>query len=495
MATIPDQDPAAQRRNLLLFASCVAMQYLAAPVIYVGITQSSLLDKLGANATIANLPAASFFVMATLVALVAWYKPRVVDLKPVLVWCYLLAAATSGLLGLVLISPLEDNLKIYCVIVQSGITGATIPTAIAFIWEVLGRGTRESERGLALGLAYGLGPVLAAFGSLGSQLILAGSFEVFALTLKVPVLDFPNNFALLFLIEAPVMAVAAILASRFVIDVPEHEEPGRQPFVEVLDLFVGILASIGALVCMLLEYSLVAYTLMVVSTVLFAYHFRDLLSSRLLRLAIIVTVLVYIGNIIPSNMALYSKDVLGVDPEQTAGYQNAMRFGFKAIAGLMLGWILTRSNARSGILITSGLYVMALFWAMCASSGMYLFAFGIFGAGELIGVYAPNYILSASRKSQMRRCMVLMNLLMAPVGQLGPVFGQMADSIQEKGFTFLGQSSRAFGFQVSFAVCAAVILLGILVAVVWLPGNPSPVDEDKEGTDKRGMERVEPPGS
>jgi MFS family permease len=479
MATIPGQDHAAQRRNLLLFAACVAMQYLAAPVIYVGITQSSLLDKLGANATIANLPAASFFVMATLVALVAWYKPRVIDLKPVLVWCYLLAGLTSALLGLVLISPLENDLKIYCVILQSGITGATIPTAIAFIWEVLGRGTRESERGLALGLAYGLGPVLAALGSLGSQLILAGKLEIFAFSLEIPVLDFPGNFALLFLIEAPVMVVAAVLASRFVIEIPEQEEPGRKPFAEVQDLFVGVLASIGAMVCVLLEYSLVAYALMGISTLLFAYHFRDLLSSRLLRLAIIVTVLVYIGNIIPSNMALFSKDVLGVDPDQTAGYQNAMRFGFKAIAGLMLGWILTRSNARSGVLVTSGLYVMALVWAIFASSGMYLFAFGIFGAGELVGVYAPNYILSASRKSQMRRSMVLMNLLMAPVGQLGPVFGKIADSIREKGITAFGESSEALGFKVSFAVCALVIVLGILVAVVWLPGNPSPADDSE----------------
>ena len=55
---------AGQRLNVLLFSGCVALQYLSAPVIYVGITQSSLLDQLGANATVANLPAASFFVMA-----------------------------------------------------------------------------------------------------------------------------------------------------------------------------------------------------------------------------------------------------------------------------------------------------------------------------------------------------------------------------------------------------------------------------------------------
>ncbi len=77
----------------------------------------------------------------------------------------------------------------------------------------------------------------------------------------------------------------------------------------------------------------------------------------------------------------------------------------------------------------------------------------------------------------MRRCMVLMNLLMAPVGQLGPVFGKIADSIREKGITAFGESSEALGFKVSFAACALVIVLGILVAVIWLPGNPSPPDD------------------
>jgi MFS family permease len=467
-----DSNPGDQRRNLLIFASCVALQYLAAPVIYVGITQAALLKQLGANATLANLPAASFFVMATVAALIAWLKPRVSDLKPVLVWCYSLAALASALVGVALISPISNDAKIGAVILQSAITGATIPTAIAFIWEVLGRATLKSDRGLALGLAYGVGPLLAALGSMGSQLILAGEFRIFAVALETAKYDFPGNFALLFLLEAPVMAAAAILSSRFKIEVPELEEPGRKRFAEVQDLVFGVVCSVAALICVLTEWFAVAYLLMGGSVVFFASHFRDLLSFRLIRMATIVTMIVYIGNVIPSNMALYSEEVMGVDPEATAGYQNAMRFGFKAIAGLALGWILTRYHARAGILVTSGLYVAALGWAICASSNLYLFAFGIFGAGELIGVYAPNYVLSASKKSQMRRSMVMMNVLMAPVGQLGPVFGQIADHIDENGITAFGQTSRAYGFQISFAVCAVTILLGMALAWVWLPRSP-----------------------
>ena len=39
-----------QLNNLVLFALCTGMQYLAAPVLYVGITQASLCEKLGADA-------------------------------------------------------------------------------------------------------------------------------------------------------------------------------------------------------------------------------------------------------------------------------------------------------------------------------------------------------------------------------------------------------------------------------------------------------------
>ncbi|MCA9117914.1 MAG: hypothetical protein KDA79_22740, partial [Planctomycetaceae bacterium] len=59
----PDRSPAeggcplpwpAQRRNLMVFAGCTGLQYFAAPVLYVGITQASLCDRLGADARTSN---------------------------------------------------------------------------------------------------------------------------------------------------------------------------------------------------------------------------------------------------------------------------------------------------------------------------------------------------------------------------------------------------------------------------------------------------------
>ena len=55
-----------QRRNLILFALCTGTQYLAAPVLYVGITQASLCDRLGADARTSNLPGTLFFAMTAM---------------------------------------------------------------------------------------------------------------------------------------------------------------------------------------------------------------------------------------------------------------------------------------------------------------------------------------------------------------------------------------------------------------------------------------------
>ena len=49
--------PGDQTRNLALFAANQALIYLGAPVMYVGILQAALLQKLGASPLVANLPA------------------------------------------------------------------------------------------------------------------------------------------------------------------------------------------------------------------------------------------------------------------------------------------------------------------------------------------------------------------------------------------------------------------------------------------------------
>src|SRR5213594_1891750 len=91
-----------QRRNLVLFASCTGMQYLAAPVLYVGITQASLCDRLGADARTSNLPGTLFFAMTAMPAIIAWASPRVASLKRNLMLCYSTSACMLATLAVVL---------------------------------------------------------------------------------------------------------------------------------------------------------------------------------------------------------------------------------------------------------------------------------------------------------------------------------------------------------------------------------------------------------
>ena len=94
-------------------------------------------------------------------------------------------------------------------------------------------------------------------------------------------------------------------------------------------------------------------------------------------------------------------------------------------------------------------------------------------AGELVGVYAPNYILSASPPSRMRRNMAFVTMLMAPAAPTGYLFGAISDHIRENKITAFGATdSTTFGFQASFAVCACLMTLGLVLTLFLLPARP-----------------------
>ena len=130
-----------QRRNLVLFASFTGMQYLAAPVLYVGITQASLCDRLGADARTSNLPGTLFFAMTAIPAIIAWASPRVASLKRNLMLCYATSACMLATLAVTLLLPLPNSVKLAMVILQGGVSGAVMPAAIALLWEAIGRGS------------------------------------------------------------------------------------------------------------------------------------------------------------------------------------------------------------------------------------------------------------------------------------------------------------------------------------------------------------------
>src|SRR4051812_26234931 len=234
-----------QRINLIVFATCTGMQYLAAPVLYVGITQASLSDRLGADARTANLPGTLFFAMTAMPALVAWLSPRTQSLKRNLFCCYAVSTAMLAMMAVTLLLPLPNPIKLAMVILQGGVSGAVMPTAIAFLWEAIGRGTDESRRGLALSLAFGLGPVLAVAGSLGPTGLLGGGF----FGVQFAGVAFPWGFVALFGAGVPAMGVAA-LTSRFLVVPPAEREPQREPAAAVMGLLCGVPLMFASVVLM-----------------------------------------------------------------------------------------------------------------------------------------------------------------------------------------------------------------------------------------------------
>ena len=465
-----------QRRNLILFAACTGMQYLAAPILYVGITQAALCDRLGASVGTSNLPGTLFFAMTAIPALIAWLSPQVSVLKRNLSLCYIVSGLMMATMSITLMLPTSNEVRILMVILQGGVTGAVMPAAIGLLWEAVGRGIAESHRGLAMSLGFGMGPVLAVIGSLLQTALLGG--DIFGVHFEGA--SYPANFIVLFGVGVPMMGMAALLAQFFVIPAVEHE-PVREPVMSVIGLLIGLPMMFASV--MLIQASTSAtfeslrflgYVAAITAAIAFIYHFRAVLSQPVLLMATVVTILMFMGNVIPSNMNLYSREVLHDLPEKYAGVQNTLRFSFKVIAGALLGWVLTRTNPRTGVVTTASIYLLGQIWAICVTGPWYLVAFGIHGAGELVGAYAPNYIVSASRRDDLRRNMAFVSMLMVPAAPAGYLYGAIVDSVKSAGWTAFGMSSSALGFRLSFLVCGLAILSGIILAITRLPANPRP---------------------
>jgi len=298
------------------------------------------------------------------------------------------------------------------------------------------------------------------------------------------------------------MGLVAVFSQFFVIAPVGYEQP-REPVSSVIGLLIGLPLMFAAIA--LMQFSSVpdeaatealSSAWLLTGTELraagglcafgaalaFIYHFRSILQQRALLLATIVTILIYAGNVIPSNMNLYTTEAVGDLPRDWAGKQNMLRFSFKVVAGAVLGWVLTRTDPRVGILATSSIFLAAQVWAIFVTGPWYLVASGLHGAGELVGVYAPNYIVCASRHDQLRRNMAFVTMLMVPAAPAGYLYGAIVDGVKQAGWTAFGMNSTSLGFRLSFLVCGLLILSGILLAVLLLPARPRQIPEVVRGS-------------
>lgn len=211
-AASPATDPALDRRNGNLFVLTQLLTYFSAPVLYVGVVQAAFLDKLGASATVANLPSSTYLLGAVVPLFCAWLFPARLEQR-IVVTGYTVVAASLLLVCAAVFFEAPNWLRIAVVIGQGLMLGVLNSTISIYLLKSLARGTTETGRARALKYAFGFGPVAAVLGSLLAQLLLGE---------KIPGIGYPGNFGVLYLLALPCMVVCALLARRFrLVDVPD----------------------------------------------------------------------------------------------------------------------------------------------------------------------------------------------------------------------------------------------------------------------------------
>lgn len=413
---------AQQARNIFCFAGFWCLYYLAAPVSYVGLTHANLLKELGNSDTVANLPHAVYQWLTAVPVLAAWFFPQPRMLKPLLVIPLVSMAAITLAVALTIWMGMSPGLVTAVVIAHGAVLGMSNGVLLTTLWEVLRRGVSTSRRGQALGVTFGVGPLFACVGSLFQQALFAKN-PIAGMSLG---LAFPDNYRVLFAVAAPLMLLETLIAASFVVPLPPDEPASESRFREI----------VGGL--------------------------RDFFTYRPLVIGAVAYLLVYSGgNAIFDNVSLHAKDVLGEDSATSMGTQQFLRFGFKAVAGIGLGWLLAKTNAKSLLLTTTAILVIGMGWVLNVGGQPYLIAFGLLGAGELFGVYFPNYIATSSSKSQVRANMAYLSLLGSLVGFASVLFGLISDR---------------WGRIASFHTATGILLAAMVLMAVVLPARPAPQD-------------------
>lgn len=388
-----------------MFSGVFLLIYLCAPVFYIGIMQAALLDKLGTSAAIANLPASTYQLAQLAPLFVAWLVPHSKE-QYAAMWASIVTAVLTGLVALTLVIPCPAEVRVWTVIAHGLTQGVTGSIVLIFLIQCLKRGTSPEGQARALQFAYSVGPLMAVAGSLSTQ---------YLLNVKIDWLPFPYAFAGLYAFAAPCALAAAWMASQFRLQ-PIPEDP-PQP--------------LGA-------YLATAARTFVKNRPLMMLFFAFLLWNCTLGAM--------------SNLTLFTREAVGREPKDLAGWMMAIRFGCKAVGGYFLGWLAVRRGLRVAVLGVMVLDLAGMIWPWVVPGYAFLFAFGLLGAGELGGGFIPNY---GSRlvPAAIGATMIAMLNLAAPLAGFAPsIHGYVADHM---GFNW----SFAFGI-------ATTIGAGLLVWMI-----------------------------
>lgn len=397
------------RRNASIFFLIWQLKFLSAPVIYVGVVQAALCDKLGASPTVANLPASLWLLGFVTPFFLTYIIPLRVE-PSIVTWTTAISAVSMALVAASLIFPVDNSLRIGFVVGQGLIYGLLGSLSGVYIFQCLGRGTTPEVRAKTLKWTYTFGPLVAVGASLGSQFILNGG---------IPTLSYPYDFAFLYSVGVPCLGGVALLSLRY--QLPPIEEPKREPFLNYLAQGLKYFARTKNFILLWASYCLWFLTLNAMS-----------------------------------NFSLYTKEAIGRDPKELSGIIQALRFGFKAFAGFVLGAIALRLGERSPILTGILLLTIASIWAWGMPGYFYLLCFGLMGAAELGAAYFINYNIAISPPEIGARNLSLLQLAI-PVSSIAPVLH--------------GAVTEQWGFKASFLLALVTSLLALWVAL----GLPSRV--------------------
>lgn len=393
--------PEVERRNASIFFFTWQLLFLIAPVYYVGVVQAALCDKLGAGPTVANLPTSLWLVGF----ITPFFVTRIIPLRlegRVLMW-------TTGINGLsmtfvcaALILPVSNNARIAVIVGQMLVYGILGSTSGVYIFQCLGRGTTKEGRAKALKWTFSIGPLIAVSSSLGAQYVLTGGFKS---------LPFPYDFALIYFIGVPCMFAISVLSSRY--NLPPAKDVIHPPLAKYIKESIGTFVGVRALVMLWIGY--------------FLWY--------------------CVSNAMP-NFSLYTREVIGRDPKELAGAIQALRFGFKACAGFLLGVIALKWGVRSPIITTMLVFTAAIIWGWTVPGYPYLIAFGFMGAAELGAAYFLNYAIASSSPANGARNIAIMQLAV-PASSISPLLH--------------GILTGHFGFPASFAFALVTALVGLWI--------------------------------
>lgn len=410
---------AAQRRNIYCVVVFWGLNYLCAPVSYVDLTHANLLHALGNTDTVSNLPSALYLWLSVTPILTAWLFPHPRLLKPLALTAIMVRAIATSVVALMLGFGASPAVTTVVVIGHAAVFGIAGGVLITCMWEIVRRSVSTSRRGPALGFTFGIGPLFACAGALFQDAVFDGKL----LGGRSFGLEFPHNYLAMFAAATPLILLAGFAVALFIL--PEDSEPARESEASPAEIGEGL---------------------------------KRFAQNRAIWLAVVIYVVVYSGgNAILTNVSLRAKSILG-EATDTLGIQTFLRFGCKAVAGGLLGWLLAKVSPRATLFATTSILLLGMGWALASTSWWFMATFGLLGAGELFGAYFPNYVTTASAKQHVRVNLAYMNVVGALAGFSALVFGTISDS---------------YGQIASFCVAAGLLVFALCL-IGLLPSDPTP---------------------